>query len=243
MTYPTKHGLAVHKGRWCKGSKTATKPSRKGTVADRIISRMKVEKHQESLEKVTMGSECLENVYSFQYLGAEIAGDGDQEVTVKHRIDIAWGRFTFYRKVLTTTKLPAKLRVRLYACLIVSTMVYGSCAWLLTDKLKRKLNGVNSKMMSAITKRTIHEEAKEPTFDILEHVLCRRRTYLGHILRLNETRAVRKFLLELSPSDAPFTAGSLLSDTEYRTVQDAIDAASDKNHWRTLCKPSRVLTG
>ena len=29
MTYPTKHGLAVHKGRWCKRSKTAKKPSRK----------------------------------------------------------------------------------------------------------------------------------------------------------------------------------------------------------------------
>ena len=40
MTYPTKHGLAVHKGRWCKKSRNARKPSRKGTVADRIIKKM-----------------------------------------------------------------------------------------------------------------------------------------------------------------------------------------------------------
>ena len=44
MTYPTNHGLAVHKGRHCKGKKRAKKPSRKGTVSDRIIQQMKVEK-------------------------------------------------------------------------------------------------------------------------------------------------------------------------------------------------------
>lgn len=84
MTYPNNHGLSVHRGRWCKGRKTAKKPSRKGTVADRLITRMKVEKYQESLPKVKMGSEELENVYSFVYLGAEIAADGDQQVTRKH---------------------------------------------------------------------------------------------------------------------------------------------------------------
>ena len=46
---------------------------------------MKVEKHQERLPKVRMGSEELENVYTFVYLGAEIAADGDQQVTLKHR--------------------------------------------------------------------------------------------------------------------------------------------------------------
>ena len=42
ISYPTAHGLAVHKVRLCKKRKTARKPSRKGTVADRIITREKV---------------------------------------------------------------------------------------------------------------------------------------------------------------------------------------------------------
>ena len=103
MTYPTNHGLAVHRGRWCKGRKTAKKPSRKGTVADRLITRIKVEKYQDSLPKVKMGREELDNVYSFVYLGAEIAADGDQQVTLKHRCDIAWGRYNEHRTVLTLT--------------------------------------------------------------------------------------------------------------------------------------------
>ena len=48
MTYPTKHGLSVHQGRWCKGRRTAKKPSRKGTVADKLIQRLKVDKVQEN---------------------------------------------------------------------------------------------------------------------------------------------------------------------------------------------------
>lgn len=141
MTYPTQHGLSVHQGRWCKGP-NSKKPSRRGTVADRIITRMKVEEHQKSLPSVMMGDQILENVYAMVYLGAETAGDGDQQVTFKHRKDIAWGRYNEYRTVLTTTKLPIKLRVRLYSALIVMPMIYGSCAWFLDDKLKQTLNGV-----------------------------------------------------------------------------------------------------
>lgn len=78
MTYPTQHGLSVHQGRWCKGP-NSKKPSRRGTVADRIITRMKVEEHQKSLPNVMMGDQMLENVYAMVYLGAETAGD--QQVT------------------------------------------------------------------------------------------------------------------------------------------------------------------
>ena len=171
MTYPTKHGLAVHKGRHCKGRRTAKKPSRKGTVADRIITRLKVEKHQETYDKVKIGTEELENVYSFVYLGAEIASDGDPEITAKHRCDVAWGRFGEYKKSLMSAKLPIGIRVGLYRSLITSTMTSSSEAWLMTEKVRRKINGVNSKMLSLITKRTIHDEARSPTFDLVDSVM------------------------------------------------------------------------
>ena len=135
MSYPTKHGLSVHQGRWCKKRKNAKKPSRKGTVADRVVQRMKTEKHQESLAKVQIGQSDLENVYTFVYLGGAIACDGDPEVAVRHRVNVACGRFGEYRNVLVTAKLPISTRLRLYRSLIVSTMTY-CCAWFLTDKVK-----------------------------------------------------------------------------------------------------------
>ena len=229
MTYPTNHGLSVHKGRWCKGRKGCKKPSRKGTVADRLITRMKVEKYQDELEKVKMGDENLENVYSFVYLGAEIAGDGDQHVTLKHRCDIGWGRYNSHRKILTSTKLPVKLRIRLYASIVASTIIYGCEAWLFTDSIRKRLNNINSKMLASITKRSIHEEASKPSFDIIKHVLRQRKAYLGHILRADEGRSVRRFLLELSPQQEPFILGSLLDNTGYENVADMVEAARNRD--------------
>ena len=93
MTYPTKHGRSVHQGRFCKGPNSKKPSRRRGTVADKIITKMKVEEHQKSLPKVMMGDQELENAYAMVYLGAEVAGDGDQQVTFKHRRDIAVGKF------------------------------------------------------------------------------------------------------------------------------------------------------
>ena len=234
MTYPTKHGLAVHRGRHCKGSKTAKKPSRRGTVADRIISRIKVDEYQKSLPIVKMGNEELENVYTFDYLGSTIAGDGDQLVALKNRSDIAWGRFNDYRTTLTSTKLPVDLRIRLHVALSISTLVYGSSAWLFDDNMKRSLNGISSKMLSAITRRTIHDEARDPTFNVIEYVLKRRRSYLGHILRMDPRRAVRRYLLELNPRVAPFVPGSLLDDTNCGTVEELLNHAEDRSYWKLI---------
>ena len=51
MTYPTQHGLSVLKGRWCKKRKNAKKASRKGTVADRIVTKWKFDEAQSSYDR------------------------------------------------------------------------------------------------------------------------------------------------------------------------------------------------
>ena len=71
--------------------KKASKLSWKCTVTDRIIKRMKTVNHQSTLPKVHINQSELENVYSFVYLGAEIAANGDREVSVQHRINVAFG--------------------------------------------------------------------------------------------------------------------------------------------------------
>ena len=123
---------------------------------------MKVEEHQKSLPTVKMGGEDLENTYAMVYLGSEVAGDGDQHVTLKHRSDIARGRFNEYRTSLTSTKLPVALRTRLYAVLVISTHIYGNSAWFFGEPLKRTLNNTSSKMLSVMTKRKVHEKAGSP---------------------------------------------------------------------------------
>ena len=234
MSYPTKHGLSIHQARFCRRRKTAKKPSRKGTVADRIVTRLKVDEFQKSLDKVDIDGEELENVYEFAYLGAAVAGDGDPEVTIQNRTNIAWGSFNTYRKCLTSTKLPIRTRIRLYRSLIVTPMTHAAEAWFLTTKMKQKINGISSKMLSQITKRTIHDEARQPSFNVVRHVLDRRWVYLGHILRLDQRRALKRFVTELSPQEQPFLEGSLFADTNFRTINEMLEVAADRKLWREL---------
>ena len=44
-------------------------------------------------QKVKIGNEEIENVLEFEYLGANVPNDGDPEVPITHRCNIAWGRF------------------------------------------------------------------------------------------------------------------------------------------------------
>ena len=232
--FPTQHGLSVHKGRWCKGRPTAKIPSRKGSVADRIISRHKVEEKHRLYEKVKIGDEELENVYTFNYLGAETASDGDASIPVKHRCDVAWGHFNQYRKTLTSAKLSVKNRTRLYIQLIVMTMTHGSEAWVLNTKVKKMINSVNSKMLSQITKRSIHEEAKHPTFNVINHIKARRFEYLGHILRLDNDRTLKSLLIQSMRDTAPFREGSLAAETPFQTKDQLVTAAQDLKNRRKL---------
>ena len=60
---------------------------------------------------------------------------------------------------------------------------------MLDEKTRRALNGANSKMVSAITGRTAHEEAKEgKTYDIVAGVRATRLRWLGKILQMGEDR-------------------------------------------------------
>ena len=202
-TSRNQHGLSIHKGKYCKNRKTKRPQNRKGTVADKIVKRHKIEQFQGTLEKVKIGQEELDNVYSFIYLGADVPADGNPEVPVQHRGNIVWGTFNDYRKSLTAGKLPTAMRTNLFRSLVVSTMVYGSSAWMFTESMRKKVNGVNSKILSQI-----HEEAKTPSFNTIEHVLTRRLEYLGHILRLDDDRSLKQFVIKLSPA-YPYQEGSL----------------------------------
>ena len=91
-------------------------------------------------------------------------------------------------------------------------------------------------MLSIIVKRTIHGEAKEITYDTVEQVYNRRWNYLGHRLRLDIEQAMRRYILEFSQTERPFTPGSLFADTKFRDVETMIQVANDRNLWRKLTK-------
>ncbi len=82
-------------------------------------------------------------------------------VTVQyyHRIAIAWSRYAHLKRILTASRLPKVLRLRLLKVSVISTLIYGCESWKLTSQARRELNGTVSKMPSRIAGRTIADEA------------------------------------------------------------------------------------
>ena len=103
----------------------------------------------------------------------------------------------------------------------------------MTLPVQRMINSICSKQLSLITKRTIHQEAKHPTIDALGQIKRRRHEYLGHILRLDPSRLLHRFIAEIPPLHKQ---GSLTSEVTFRTLDGMKAAARDRDGWRKLHK-------
>ena len=123
--------------------------------------------------------------------------------------------------------------MRLYKASVCSILTYGSEAWRLRAEAMRRLNGANSHMVSAITGRTVQQEAsaKWRTFDLVKWIRARRLQWLGHILRLGTERLIKQAVFEIYKNRQD---GDLMMDApETRSWRQLTNYASDRDYWRT----------
>ena len=117
-------------------------------------------------------------------------------------------------------------------------MMYGSEAWLLNDTTKRALNGANSKMVSSITGRTVHDEARSEgkTYDAVAGIRATRMRWLGQILQMDDGRMVLKAVKMMYSNRKE---GDLLMDAPETNSWEELRAmaAADKGKvWRQLVR-------
>ncbi len=108
----------------------------------------------------------------------------------------------------------------------------------MTEKVKPKLNGAASKMLATITGRTIQEEARNLTINIVMKAHDRRWSWLGHVLRMPEHRLVRQVLLNCVRP----THETLFADLPNLSMENATKMSKDRKLWSSnrpslRCKP------
>ena len=100
--------------------------------------------------------------------------------------------------------------------LVVSTLTHGYEAWKLTPGIMAMLNGWNARCVSVITGRGIAEEAgRSQTFDLISHLRVRRLRWVGHVLRMDDSRFPKQALKALHEkwrSGQIHSHGTLLMD-------------------------------
>ena len=91
--------------------------------------------------------------------------------------------------------------------------------------------------MSHLTERTIAEEYRVPTVDLVLWLRLRRLKWVGHILRLPEERMVRKVMLakhaeQLEKHGCPKHGEVLMDVPPHSTVEELVELAKDRDGWR-----------
>ncbi len=82
--------------------------------------------------------------------------------------------------ILTASKVSKSLRLRPFQASVMSNVLYGCESWKMTENEKRKLSWTASKMLATITGRSIQEEARNPTINVVMTSRDRNRSWLGH---------------------------------------------------------------
>ena len=138
--FTKQRGLRFHMARWCDGG--LTQRSRVGTLTDKAVKTAAKRRAAEAtLGTVEIDNNVLGNVYSFEYLGSRLQGDGDDEADVRYRMDIAQAAFASLSHLWTDHRLSRNLKLRLYNLCVCPTLTHSCEAWNLTKTVSRILNG------------------------------------------------------------------------------------------------------
>ncbi len=82
-------------------------------------------------------------------------------------------------------------------------------------------------MLATITGRTIQEEARNPTKNVLMKARDRKWNWLGHVLRKPEHRVVRQVLLNCVKP----THETLFADVPNLSIENATKMSKDRKLW------------
>ena len=75
---------------------------------------------------IILGSEPLENVTDFTYLGSTLSYNGSLSTELDSRIGKASAAYNKLRPVLNNKKISANTRLRIFHAVVVSTLLYSS---------------------------------------------------------------------------------------------------------------------
>jgi exonuclease III/alkylhydroperoxidase family enzyme len=210
--------------------------SRVGSRAETAVAKARQVAVQEAAGKVTMGEHALINAFNFRYLGFHFQADGDRRPALLQRMAIARTRFGELHEAWRSKRMPTSMKLRLYACAVVSVLTYGSEIWRLDEKTKAKIRGWNARCLSVITGRSIRDETVDPSFDMVSRLRSRRLRWAGHILRLEESSLIRKVLIAVAAREIESGCkddGGLLADAPaFGSVEQLLEVAGDRDEWR-----------
>ena len=137
----------------------------------------------------------------FTYLGSTITTTGGTSVDIYRRINKARNIFRMLNNVWRSTDYSAKTKLKLYQSCVLSTLLYGSECWSMTEKDLNSLCVFHNKNLRRIMRIfwpltvTNAELYKQTGQESMEVILLRKRwRWIGHVLRRDRNTIVKTAL-------------------------------------------------
>ena len=202
-----------------------------------VVRRFKRAEKAIAKPKVMMGDQELKCVFTTTYLGHRFQGDGCSMQAIEVRMAIAANAYTKLQHIWKSNELSDRLKLQLYASGVISVLTHCHEVWKLTTDALRMLRGWNARRLSNITGRSIRDETVSPTLDLGLVLRKRRLRWLGHILRMDDTRLVRRVVMSIVK---PYPEGSIMMDApQHDSIEELVEMAGGhgyENHhaWSKL---------
>ena len=152
--------------------------------------------------KLLINGNEIEQVKSFQYLGALVTEDGRCECELNRRIAVAKNNFSKMSRILTDHDMSLATKIRLAQCYVWSTLLYGCETWSSTQTNEMKLRGFEMWMYRRIGR--VSWKAKKTNKEVLNKLglhstklmtVVRQRIvrFYGHVRRHDSLQVQRIF--------------------------------------------------
>ena len=157
------------------------------------------------------------------------------------------------KNLWSTQQLPIQLKVRFFKAACSSILLYGSEAWILNEKLKNSLNSyatncfrvmLKIKRVDHIPNNEVYHRVREKP--LTDSIIKRQLTWVGHMLRRNTTKPIRRFALYESSDrlgtsklGCPTTSyaqyiANIICPTVRLSAQEIEQKAQGRDAWRKL---------
>ena len=141
----------------------------------------------------------LKQVSKFKYLGSVFERDGRCEVDVKERIRVGWAKWTEVNEVINDSRMPLKLKLKVYESMVRPVIIYGSECWTLRKKEEQLLERTEMKMLRRILGVTLRDKIRNEEIrrrtrvtSIVKKVEIGRLRWFGHVVRREDYQMVKR---------------------------------------------------
>ena len=109
---------------------------------------------EENQSRIKIGSEAVEGVDSFIYLGSTLAVNGGTDDDVQRRIGKVAAVFQRLLSIWRSSKISERIRLRLYNSIVLPTGLYACETWRITLAISKRLNAFHQQCPRIVLKVT-----------------------------------------------------------------------------------------